>query len=119
MGVVISVIIIIILLAPLIGIGVEIDVLRVNRKTRPLESKGRKKKIAGLILFEIGIIASIYGVASYYGAAVAEHYNEMWYALISAFIGVLSVFIGIILFFVGKREIGLQRNPGQSREPRL
>ncbi len=93
------------LIAILIGIGIEIGRLRTNRRKKPFESRGRKKKIAGLILFLAGVIALFFGLGLGYDASVTEHYNEAWYAIISATIGVLLVIIGIKYFISGNREI--------------
>lgn len=78
-----------------------------------------RKKTAGIILFWIGSVALIFAGLCFLEAWGGGNLSAAMLSYIIAPPSILSVFIGMILFFIGKKEIELQRNHGQSREPRL
>jgi hypothetical protein len=90
-----------------------------DEQKRLLKSRGRKKRLVGISLFWTGVISIIVSIMCFLSAWGGGNLRALILFYITAPIGVLFVFIGIILFFVWKREIKLQCNAGQSKNPRL
>ena len=91
-----------------------------NKRERPAKPSGRKKQVAGIVLFWIGIVFLVIGII--FGAITLdagspageiERTGQMeagFAAFIACVIGFLFMLIGVILYFVGRSQIKKQKN---------